>query len=225
MEKGFAQSLAFLLEMQRKGMIWKEAVELAGRDFKMLGISNPDQGAPVYIEKANEYYESILKNPAVRLTKKQVKEYIDNYIQRVIDESVSHETEWTYGGYNFSEAQMEVVKSFSEEAKIKIGEIMKKGLSEHKRSYQIKQDFFYSKDIPGVHGWDGEYFVALHSSKGLSEFEERTMYDYFMGYEGFETEDEARDFFSSCPYLKTHTKLKQKVINSRLANLHTEGDY
>ena len=116
----------------------------------------------------------------------------------------------TYGGYEFSEAQMEVVSGFSEDKLIKIGEIMISGRKNHKRSYQIEQEYF------NVMGWDGHIFVLLDSNKGFPELEEKTMWDYFLGYEDFETEKEIRDFFEANEYLKKYPKMKEELIKNAI---------
>ena len=118
-----------------------------------------------------------------------------------------------YGGYAFSEAQMEVVSGFSEDQLVKIGEIMVSGRKNHKRSYQIKQDFFNGM------GWDAYHFVQLDSNKGFPELEEKTMWDYFWGYEDFETEKEIRDFFEANEYLKKHPKMREELIESKIEYL------
>ena len=115
-----------------------------------------------------------------------------------------------YGGYLFSEAQMEVVSGFSEDKLIKIGEIMVSGRKNHKRSYQIEQEYFNSM------GWDGHFFVLLDSNKGFPELEERTMWDYFLGYEDFETEGEIRNFFEANEYLKKNLKMREGLINLKI---------
>jgi len=112
----------------------------------------------------------------------------------------------TYGGYEFSEAQMEVVSGFPEEKLVKIGEIMVSGRKNHKRSYQIEQDYFNGM------GWDGHFFVLLDSNKGFPELEERTMRDYFNSCDDFETEEEVYKFFNASEYLKKYPKLKEELI-------------
>ena len=118
-----------------------------------------------------------------------------------------------YGGYSFSEAQMEVISGFSEDKLVEIGEIMVSGRKNHKRSYQIEQDYFHGM------GWDAHLFVQLDSNKGFPELEERTMWDYFMGYEDFETETEIREFFEGNEYLKKNPKIRDELIKLKIEYL------
>jgi hypothetical protein len=114
-----------------------------------------------------------------------------------------------YGGYDFSEAQLEVVSGFSEDKLIEIGKIIISDRKNNKRSYQIKQDYFNSM------GWDAHYFVQLDSNKGFSELEEKTMQDYFSGFE-FDTEKETIDYFNKNLYLSKHPRLKEMVIENTI---------
>ncbi|MDR0605563.1 MAG: hypothetical protein LBG80_14790 [Bacteroidales bacterium] len=211
-EKDFVQRLTLLLKTNYNGMIWEEAVKIAKSEFQVMGVNEPHTGFPEYDDRVNEIYQSMLQNPNGRLTKKQEKEYIDDYIQRKIDECTSHETEWTYGGYNFSEAQMELVYHLTDDEKAKIGEIMEKGLSEKKRSYQIKQDLFYS-----LHNEvDGEFLVRLHHAKGYTKDEEGLMKDFYSGYDHFDSEEEIYKLFNESKYLEKHKKLKEGIIRDAL---------
>jgi hypothetical protein len=209
-KKSFASNLPYLLEIRKKAALWDEVVKLVKPDFT-FGGKEPTQETPGYSETVNEVYQSILKNPAVRLTKKQEKEFINDYVQREIDRCTPHETEWTYGGYNFSEAQMDLVDHLTNEEKTKIGEIITKGLSENKRSYQIKQDFFgFGVDV------DGDFFVKLHNAKGYRDHEEELMAGYYSGFDRFESEDEIYKFFNERKYLNKHLKLKERIIKNAL---------
>jgi hypothetical protein len=122
------------------------------------------------------------------------------------EEPPKHLTGNVYGDYDFSEAQMEVVSGFTEDKLIKIGEIMVTGRKNHKRSYQIEQDYFNGM------GWDGHFFVILDSNKGFPELEEKTMWDYFLGFEDFETEEEIREFFEANEYLKKYPKMREELF-------------
>jgi hypothetical protein len=208
-EKEFIQSLSFFLESQKKDMVWEEALKLVKPDFT-FGGREPNEETTGYMEKAREVYQTILKK-TIRLTKKQRSEFINDYIQRELYRCASHETEWTYGGYNFSEAQMELAGHLTDEEKIKIGEIITKGLSEKKRSYQIKQDLFGF----GVHT-DGDIFVRLHHAKGYKEQEEELIDSYYSGFDRFESEDEIYKFFNESKYLNKHQKLKESIVENAL---------
>jgi hypothetical protein len=154
-----------------------------------------------------------MQNSISNLTKEQEREYINDHIQLEIDRCTSHETEWTYGGYNFSEAQMELADDLTDEERTKIGEIMVQGLSGRKRSYQIKQDLFDSLG----NKVDGEFFVKLHNGKGYTKEEEGIMLDFYSGYDDFESKDEIYKFFNESKYLKKHKKLKESVIENALS--------
>jgi hypothetical protein len=104
---------------------------------------------------------------------------------------------------------MELVDGLSEEHLNKIGEIMNNGFSQHKRSYQIKQDLFYSLG----NKVDGEFFVKLHRAKDDVEYEKQLMHDFYLGYDSFETKDEVYDFFNKSNYLKKHPDLKKEIID------------
>jgi hypothetical protein len=204
-EQSFVQIVKMLLGIQKKIIAWEEAVKLVKPDFTFEG-KEPNQGTPGYIERANEVCQSILKNPDARLTKKQEKDYIEDFIQDKIYECKQKIT-FNYGGYNFSEAQMEIVKGIPKERIIKIGEIISKGKLEHKRSYQIKQDLFHSL------GFDGEFLVRLHDCS--YKLEQRHMADYYHECE-FDTEEEVFEYFNNSEYLKNHPKLKEIAVKDAL---------
>jgi hypothetical protein len=118
-----------------------------------------------------------------------------------------------YGGYSFSDAQMEIVDGFSEDKLTTIGEIMARGLSEKKKAYQIKQDLFYSPVI----NWDSDFFVRLHFAKGDIKHEKELMYDFFSGYDSFETEEEVYKTFNDSKFLNKYPRLKNAVIKNALS--------
>jgi hypothetical protein len=91
-EKGFVFILSHLLETYKKGIVWEEAVNLVKPDFTFEG-KEPNQETPGYSERVNEVYQSILKNPAVRLTKKQEEGYIGDYIKRRVTECTAGDEE------------------------------------------------------------------------------------------------------------------------------------
>jgi len=130
-------------------------------------------------------------------------EYIDNYIKRKIAECSPKEVV-NYGGYDFSEAQFEVLDCLghSVETIEKIGKI----LSTDKGSSKLKQEIFNSLAI------DGYWVVKLRDCSSFPDFEEQIMHDYYLGFENFHSEQEVNDFFNSRPYLKTRPTLKRKVI-------------
>jgi hypothetical protein len=211
-ERDFAQLLPMLLKANNRSTIWNKAAELVKSDFQKPGVKEPDQSTPGYVEKVDEVFQSISKDPAFMVTREHEQEYIDNHIQMLIDECTSHETEWTYGDYNFSEAQMELVGELSDEERTRIGEIMVKGLSGKKRSYQIKQDLFDSFG----NKVDVYFFMSLHHAKIYTKHEEDLMLDFYSEYVDFESKDEIYEFFNKSNYLKKHKKLKESVIENAL---------
>jgi len=84
-EKGFVTILSALLKMQKNAIIWETAVSHVKPDFINQG-KEPNQETHGYIEKINEVYNSMLKNPNARLAKKQEKEYIEKHIKQKIAE-------------------------------------------------------------------------------------------------------------------------------------------
>jgi hypothetical protein len=85
-EKDFVVLLSALQKTQKNGIIWDTAVNLVKEDFINQGIKAPRQDTPGYMDKINEVYESILKNPNAELTKKQEKDYIEKYIKQKLAE-------------------------------------------------------------------------------------------------------------------------------------------
>jgi hypothetical protein len=120
-----------------------------------------------------------------------------------------------YGGYDFSEAQLEVTDLFTKAELVKIGKKMSASIKSNKSPNEIKQDFFNSM------GWDAYYFVQLNSNKGFPQLEEKTMHDYYISCE-FDTEEEETKYFNESPYLLKHPELKKTIMEIK-NNLHEEA--
>jgi hypothetical protein len=198
-EKEFSWQLLSLLETYKNNIVLDEAIRLVKSDFQRLGEKEPNLDAPEYAGKVNKIYGSILKDPAVRLTKKQEKEYIDNHIKRKLAECAPQKLV-NHGGYGFSEAQLEVLDGLPVETVEKIGKI----LSSDKSGSKLKQEIFDSLGI------DGLWVVNLRYHDPI--FEENIMHDYYLGFEDFNSKQDVYDFFNSRPYLEKRTELKEKVI-------------
>jgi hypothetical protein len=110
-EKGFVRLLSVLLEAQKKNIVQEEAVKLVKPDFTFEG-KEPTKETPGYTERVNEVYQSILKNPAVRLTKEQEREYINDHIQSRIDQSSKAPED--RGDHEFPENQSRIVAEYRE---------------------------------------------------------------------------------------------------------------
>jgi hypothetical protein len=110
------------------------------------------------------------------------------------------------GGYDFSEAQIEVLDGCSVGILKKIGNIM----STDKGDSKLKQEIFNSLGI------DGEWVVSLRNSSNYPDIEERIMSDFYSCVDDFSTKEEAIDFFNSRPYLEKRPELKQSVIENVL---------
>jgi hypothetical protein len=144
-----------------------------------------------------------------------VQNYINDYVQRKLDECTKvRMSKFTYGGYRFSEAQMEVAEGISEEKLTKIGEIMARGVVEHKPGSKIKQELFNSL------GFDGWYLVNLrHADYGR---EKEVMRDYFLSFDPFETKEEVYEYFNKSKYLKKHPQTKKEIIDNALNNIEDD---
>jgi hypothetical protein len=147
-----------------------------------------------------------------------VQNYIDEYVNRSKYECTEIKmSTFTYGGYNFSEAQMEIMRGISDDKRVKIGEILTEGMTKHKRSYQIKQTIFNTLGI------DGEYITNLCNADVAQE--RNIMRDYFLGFEDFESEDEVYTFFDKSSYLKNNPELKREILDNALSWFeNTEGE-
>lgn len=202
-EKAFVKDISMSLEIQKSSMVWEEAIKLANRYFQERGVDKPDQSTPGYNEQINDYYRAILKNTAVRLTKKQEKEYIDSHVKRKIAECTPKNLV-NYGGYDFSEAQLEVLSGLNTETIERIGEIM---LSNESGSL-LKQKIFNSFAI------DSLWVVELRHHDPI--YEEDIMRDYYASFDNFSSKQEACDFFNSRPYLRKRPELKQAIIENMI---------
>jgi hypothetical protein len=214
-EEGFVKLLSSSLEIRKKEIAWEEAIRLVEPDFMFEG-KEPNQGTPGYIEKINEVYQSILKNPAVRLTKKQEREYINNHIALKLEEcSPMPQTIKSLGGHGFTHAQIEVLESLSDEDLAAIGKTLSSGL----RGGKLEQALF---NAHGNLNRDWYYLAKLHDQNVAREKE--IMYDFYLGFEEFTSAQDVYDFFNSRPYLKKHSELKEKVIKNFLEYIEKEGD-
>jgi hypothetical protein len=210
-ETSFVTIVNMMTTMDKR---WKIAKTKAKEEYQLKGVNDPTHQTPGYKARMNKIYNS-LKKDDLTLTNEDYRETMDNLIQSRLDECRPRK-KYKYGGYAFSEAQMEITDGQTDEQRIKIGEIMVKGLSEKKRSYQLKQDLFSSL------GNKSEFFVKLHNNI-YSEIEENAMQDYFSCFDQFETEEEVYDFFNKSKYLKKHPQMKEKVIEYALY-LHNIGN-
>ncbi|MDR1837550.1 MAG: hypothetical protein LBQ89_07830 [Treponema sp.] len=199
-EKGFAVVLSALLETNRKAVKWEKSVELVKADYIKNGIKEPNQGTSGYVDRINEVYHSMLKDNSENIRENQ--EYIEKYIKQKVAEC-SPKKLTNYGGYAFSEAQIEVLDGCSVETLKNIGKIM----FTDKDSSKLKQEIFNSLGI------DGEWVVSLRDVSSYPDIEERIMHDYYLGYEDFSSEQNVHDFFNSRPYLEKRPELKRKVID------------
>jgi hypothetical protein len=214
-EEGFVKLLSSLLEIRKKEIVWEEAVKLVKPDFTFEG-KEPNQGTPGYVEKANEVYQSILKNPAARLTKKQEREYINNHIALKLEEcSPMPQIIKSLGGHGFTHAQIEVLELLPDEDLVAIGKTLSGGL----RGRRLEQALF---NAHGNLNRDWHHLVKLYDQNVAQEKE--IMYDFYIGFEGFTSTQDVYDFFNSRPYLKKHPELKEKVIKTFLECIEKEGD-
>jgi hypothetical protein len=210
-EKGFANRLSAMMEIHKKAVKWEKSTELVKLDFIKNGIKEPNQETPGYVDRINEVYQSMLKNGSEN--KREGQEYIEKYIKQKVAECSPKKTA-NYGGYAFSEAQIEVLDGCSVETLKKIGKIM----STDKDSGKLKQEIFNSLGI------DGEWVVSLRYSSNYPDIEEGIMYDYYLGFEDFSSEQDVYDFFNSRPYLEKRPELKQKVIEAVLEYVEEEDE-
>ena len=150
-----------------------------------------------------DVFSAMLKIHCKTQSEITAQEYIERHIRQKVAECSSKKTT-KYGGYDFSEAQMEVLDGCSVEILRKIGKIM----SADKGGGKLKQEIFNSLGI------DGEWVVSLRDSSNYPDIEERIMHDYYLGFDDFSAKEEVIDFFNSRPYLEKRPELKQKVIDS-----------
>ncbi|MCL2556843.1 MAG: hypothetical protein FWE09_00025 [Treponema sp.] len=116
-----------------------------------------------------------------------------------------------FGGYSFSEAQMEIMDGLSPEKKTKIGEIMSTEKSGRKREQQIRNSL----------GVDGFWVVKLDDLHDFPDLEEERMQEYFMTYE-FDEEDEIHEVFNASPYLKNRPRMKAELTERAIEFLRDE---
>ena len=209
MEKSFVSVLSMSLKMNEKSAIWEKAIELVKADFIKQGIKEPSDRTPGYTDRINNLYQSMLKDYSENTEKYQEyikqynKKYIESHIRRKVAEC-SPKILTYYGGYGFSEAQMEVLDGCSVETFEKVGKIM----STNKNGSKLKQEIFNSLAI------NGYWVVALRDTSSYPDIEEGIMHDFYLGYEDFSSEQDVHDFYNSRPYLEKRPELKQKVIES-----------
>jgi hypothetical protein len=141
--------------------------------------------------------------------------FINNYINQKIDNCtpINYTSNIMYGGYTFSDAQIETVNGLSESELEKIGKIVKSALLKRTKKYIIKQDLFTA-----ILNWDSDYFVELAFVKTYSE-EKEIMRSYFLEMCDFENEEEIITYFNLNDYLNKHTDLKIEITNKCLDSL------
>jgi len=209
-EKSFVRVTSALLNGTPRSRLWEKALELTKAEFEKQGVKNPEN-LPNYIERANEIFESILKNddPKSEENQKYAKDYLVKHINQKVAECAPKKTT-RYGGYDFSEAQMEVLGGCPIKTLKELGKI----LATNKPNGKLKQEVFnaFGTDI------DGDTVVSLCGNASYPNIEERVMYDYYISYE-LSSEKEVYDFFNSRPYLKNRPELKQEVIKTALQYL------
>jgi hypothetical protein len=169
-----------------------------------------EYGEPETEKSFSNIVAALLKSSGLS-TPEEKQNYIDDYIKRTVAECTPKKLT-TYGGYGFSEAQLEVLDGLHVETIEKIGKIMSSGTSGSK----LKQEIFNSLAI------DGHWVVELRHHDPY--FEEDIMYDFYLGFEGFTSEQEIYDFFNCRPYLKKHHELKEKVIRNAIEYIEEERD-
>jgi hypothetical protein len=101
-----------------------------------------------------------------------------------------------FGGYTFTDAQLDITSDLTDEERAFIGKIMSEGHKNHLQKWQLKQELFdkYAKT-------DNLFFVELENPGSLKE-EHSLVSDFYSGVE-LDTEEEINDFFNST-YLKKH---------------------
>jgi hypothetical protein len=200
-EKGFVRSFAISLKIQKNVIAWEEAIKLVKPDFTFEG-KEPAQETPGYMERANEVYHSILKNPAVRLTKEQERKYIENYINQKIDLCSPMPPVIKFlGGHGFTQAQLEVLGSLPDEDIAAIGKTMSSGL----RGRKLEQALF---NAHGSLNMNWHHLAELYNQNVA--WEKKVMHDFYLGYE-LETEEEINKLLDESEYLKDHNELKTKI--------------
>jgi len=215
-ERGFVDVLSLSMKISGRGRKWERSINLVKAEFAKQGIEKPNDHTPGYVVRINEVYQSLLLDDteedaeeAEKFDQEYGKKYIENHIKQKIAECAPKKRakRTRFGGYGFTEAQIEVLDGIPPENIIKIGEIMSAG--KNKGSSMLKQEIFNSLGI------DGHWVVTLHGADKWPDLEEETMYDYFLGYE-FEEEEEMYDFFNSNQYLKKHPEMREELIERML---------
>jgi len=204
-EKGFVNVLSHLskMKLQDKAEKWDAAVKQAWEECKRKGIENPNN-TPEYVNRIEAIYQSFFENYPER-NEEYDQEFIEKHIKQKLAEC-SPKKLVNYGGYDFSEAQMEVLYGCPVETIEKVGRI----LTTDKSGSKLKQELFNSLAM------DGHWVVELRNVSSFPDIEEGIMYDFYQCYEDFETEQEIRDFFNSRPYLEKRPELRQKVIEQAI---------
>jgi hypothetical protein len=141
-----------------------------------------------------------------------VQEYIDNYVQRKMDEcSPMPKKVKNAGGYGFTKAQLEVLGEISDSDLENIGKTMSSG----KRGGKLKQALF---NAHGSLNRDWHYLTELCDQNEAGE--KKVMLDYFLYDNGrFETEEEVHEYFDNSEYLKKHPKMKKELVESALDSI------
>jgi hypothetical protein len=167
-------------------------------------------------EEENEAYQPIMKNSNGMIAKKHENEYINNHIAFEFEQYSPMPTiVKSLGGYDFTQAQLEVLGLLSDTELESIGKTMSSGL----RGRKLEQALFNSH---GSLNRDWHYLAELHG-QNTSE-EQDVMREYFLYDNGrFENEEEIYLFFDASKYLNEHPDMKKEMIKNAREYIEKEG--
>lgn len=115
--------------------------------------------------------------------------------------------------YNFSIAQKEMMKYLSQEEKEKLTDIILNHFKNKEKRYRLQQEIFDQ----GLHNVDSYLFADLCFAKD-TEKEQEIMYEYYNGYEDFESEKDIDDLLNN-DYLNLYPKLKFEIKENLITRI------
>jgi hypothetical protein len=209
LEKEFVRKFSMHTKIDEKIQKWDEALNIVRAEFREYGIDNPGDSTEGYLDRINKVYHDLLEQPQ-EISIKNINDYkkqkIENYIKLNIDLcSPMPQIVKSLGGYDFTQAQLEVLGALPDEVLAAIGKTMSSRL----RGGRLEQALF---NAHGSLNRNWYYLAELYNQNVAREKE--IMCDFYIGFEDFTSEQDVCDFFNSSPYLKKHPELKKKYTNT-----------
>ncbi|MCL2175568.1 MAG: hypothetical protein FWB73_05940 [Treponema sp.] len=197
------------------------------KEFAEKGIEYPTGKTPGFLERVQEKYielmgDSYIPTPSIPKIKPEnttqnnnkiysVEEIMKNIDQMNNEMAIKSLLGKTYGGYDFSLAQMETIEGLSDEYKEIIGNTIAAAQKAKKKKYQIKQDLLNIVRI----NWDSEFLVELAYADNY--FMEKILIISFYNEFEYDNEEEAIKTINQSEYLKHYPELKKEILDDALS--------